>query len=230
MNDGIIIDATPHPCPYLSEETAVLPLRYYRSNVSPVELDALLASSDRRVGRLLYRPSCPDCAACEGIRIPVQEFRRSKSERRVINRNRDLEVSIGPAIVDEGRLALFNRHKLERGLAKEPTTAEHYRNWLVLSCARTIEVRYHLEGRLVGLSILDVGATSASSVYFYFDPDLPRRSLGTLSVLAEVEWLRQQGKQFYYLGLYIEKSPHMNYKARFRPHERLVDGEWVRFE
>ena len=223
------IDATPHPCPYLEGEIATLPLRFYEAGVDKEHLDELLALSDRRVGRLMYRPSCGACRACEAIRIPVREFKLSKSERRTFKRNQDIAITIGPAIVDEERITLFNRHKLERGLADEPITNEHYANWLVHSCTLTAEIRYHLDDRLVGLSVVDIGKSSVSSVYFYFDPDLSDRRLGVFSVLAEASWVRSQGMEFYYLGLYIEACSHMNYKANFLPHERLIDGEWRRF-
>ncbi len=227
--DGLLIDRTPHPCPYLEGRVAVLPTRWY-PRIEPDRFDQLLAASDRRVGRTLYRPACPACTACQAIRIPLADFRMRRSQRRVWRRNQDLRVTVGPPRVDAERLTLFNRHKLERGLADRPTTARAYQEWLVTSCVRTVETRYHLGDRLVAVGILDLGRRAASSVYFYFDPDLSRRGLGTFSVLAECAWLRRQGLDWYYLGLYVRDCPQLAYKARFTPHERLVDGSWRRFE
>jgi arginine-tRNA-protein transferase len=227
---GIPIDATPHDCPYLAGEQAVLPLRWYRQNIQGQDYDALLAMSDRRVGRSLYRPSCPSCKACQGIRVPVDQFKPSKSQRRVLRKNQDLHVSAGPPIVDDAHLELFNRHKLMRDLAETPTSAEHYRHWLVTSCTQTLETRYMLDDRLVGVGILDLGARDASSAYFYFDPDFSDRSLGTFSALAEIRWLQSRGFRYYYLGLYVKECAQLNYKARFRPNERLIDGSWVGFD
>lgn len=229
-SQGLLVDATPHPCPYLAGRRAVLPMRWYPHRIEGEAFDQLLALSDRRVGRTLYRPSCPDCQACEGLRLPVAEFTPSRSQRRLLRRNADLEVLAGPPVVDRERLALFNRHKLERGLGEEGTTAAHYRNWLTVSCVRTVETRYLLDGRLVGVGILDLGAQDASSVYFYFDPDCADRGLGTFSVLAELAWLRSQGFRYYYLGLYVAECARLSYKARFTPHERLVEGRWQRFD
>ena len=228
-SEGLLIDQTPHACPYLEGKTAVLPTRWYAEDLTPEAFDVLLAKSDRRVGRTLYRPSCPDCSACEGIRIPIRELRLSRSQLRCWKKNQDLRVSVGRPVVDETRLELFNRHKLERGLAEEPTTASHYTNWLAVSCVQTVETRYWLKDELIAVGILDVGGKSASSVYFYFDPDHAKRGLGTYSVLAECAWLRDKGLEHYYLGLYVGECAHMSYKARFLPHERRIGGRWTRF-
>ena len=228
--EGLLIDQTPHACPYLEGKTAVLPTRWYAEDLPPEAFDLLLAHSDRRVGRTLYRPNCPECSACEAIRIPIHELRLSRSQLRCWKKNEDLRVSVGRPIVDATRLKLFNRHKIERGLATEETSASHYANWLAVSCVQTVEVRYWLEDKLIAVGILDIGAQSASSVYFYFDPDYSKRGLGTYSVLAECAWLRDKGLEYYYLGLYVGECSHMSYKARFLPHERRIQDQWIRIE
>ena len=80
------------------------------------------------------------------------------------------------------------------------------------------------------MAIVDAGRTSLSAVYCYYDPEFSLLSLGTYSVLRTVELCRQTGRRYLYLGFYISQSPHMAYKARFHPHERLVDGQWRIFE
>ncbi len=179
---------------------------------------------------MLYKTTCPACTACEPLRVPVADFVHSKSQRRVWARNVDeITVRVGPPVIDEARLNLFNRHKMERGLSRsgEPMTALAYRQWLVDSCMETVEIAY-LEGeKLIAASILDLGLVAASSVYHYFDPDVSKRSMGVFSALIEMEWLRQQGKQWYYFGLYVADCSHLSYKAEYRPHERLVNGAWV---
>jgi arginine-tRNA-protein transferase len=67
-----------------------------------------------------------------------------------------------------------------------------------------------------------------SSVYTFFDPDLPKRSLGTWAVLWQVAEARRLGLRWVYLGYWIEECRKMAYKGRFRPLERLADGVWRR--
>ncbi len=219
------------PCPYLDGQVARLPLRWQFDDLAPAEVDASLAAGDRRVGRMLYRTRCPDCSACQPLRIPVDEFSPSRSQRRVLRRNRDVRIELGVARYSDEKLALYNRHKVERGLARRenPLTRRGYEGWFLRSCVQTREMRYYVGERLIGVGILDLGARDSSSVYFYFDPDESARSLGTLSTLVEIDWLRQAGGRYHYMGLYVGDCRHLSYKAAYHPHERLIDGRWTRF-
>ena len=67
-------------------------------------------------------------------------------------------------------------------------------------------------------------------MYCFFEPDLPQLGLGTFSILTQIELARRWGLQYVYLGLYIRDCASMAYKARFMPHERLVDGRWQTFD
>lgn len=230
MKERIVYDGR-DPCPYRAGQVSRTPLRHQFQDLSGEEFDDRLAQGDRRVGRMLYRTKCPDCTSCEALRIPVGRFERSRSQQRVLRRNEDVRVVVGPVVFSEDRLVLFNRHKRERGLARQEqdTMQAGYEGWFVQSCVRTVEMRYLVGERMVGVGIIDLGARDSSSVYFYFDPDESRRSLGTFSTLIEIEWLRQRGGRFHYLGLYVEDCRHLVYKASFAPHQRLIDGAWRDF-
>lgn len=219
-------------CPYLEGQRARMPLRWQLLRLSPAEADASMARGDRRIGQMLYRTTCPACHACEPTRIPADEFRPSRSQRRVWRRNADVRVEVGPAVFTAEKLALYNRHKLERGLARHerPMGERGYSGWFTESCLRTMEMRYLVEERLVGVGILDVGEVDCSSVYFFFDPDESWRSLGVFSVMVELAWIRGRGGRYHYLGLYVDGCRHLEYKAGYHPHERLVDGQWRRFD
>jgi arginine-tRNA-protein transferase len=82
----------------------------------------------------------------------------------------------------------------------------------------------------VGVGIIDITFASLNAVYFYFDPDLVSRSLGTFNILQLIELCRREEKEFLYLGYRIAKVPAMSYKARFKPHYLLVGQRWRRVE
>lgn len=229
----VIVDETPHACSYLPGRQATLSLKRPVAALTGVDFDALLAQGERRMGRYFYRTACVGCQACEAIRVPVREFVPSRSQRRSIRKNRDVEVQLAPVDVDAERIELYNRHKRLRGLDSEESGSIGEREyWAFLgdSHVRTIDVRYLVEGRLVGLSVVDFGNRSASSVYHYFDPIESRRSLGVFSVLAEIDLCREMGLDWYYLGYWVRDCQHLAYKSQYLPHERLVDGQWRSFE
>ncbi len=218
-------------CSYLENRRQRTPLRYQFVDMSPEALDKSLDGGDRRVGRMVYRTDCPSCTACEPIRVPVQSFRASKSQRRIMRKNEDVRVLMSPASFSTEKLKLFNRHKLERDLSTSgnPYSRSGYERWLTKTCVDTREFRYMLGDKLIGVSILDFGKQDISSVYFYFDPDHADRSLGTFSALFEIQWMRSEGMRHYYLGLYVEECSRLNYKSRYYPHQRLIQGRWFEF-
>ena len=217
-------------CPYLPGQVARLPLYRQDRRLTPDETDERLARAERRMGRCLYHAACPTCRACEGLRIDVAGFQPSKSQRRVLSRWGDRgRILYGTPTIDDEKLALYQRHKRERGLADAddpPMTAEAYQAWLVDSCMWHLEMRYYWLDRLVGVGIVDLGRTAASSVYFYFDPEIGELSPGVYSVLQEVELCRRTHRAHLYLGLYVADCSHLAYKAGYRPHQRRIDGAW----
>lgn len=221
------------PCIYRPGQVARCPARVPKDKLDREQLDLLLGEGDQRVGGTVFRTVCPFCHACEPVRIDVNAFKLSKSQQRVFRRNRAfLRVEIGPPELSRKRVALWNRHRQARGLLTEHSRRDPvgYQEWLVESCTDTVEFRYWLADRLAAVSILDLGTTSANSAYCYFDPRLAKMSLGVYSVLHEVEWCREQGMDWYYLGLWAADAAALRYKTNYYPHERFVRGKWTRFE
>lgn len=220
-------------CPYLADRVARMPLRLPARKLRRSELDQRLEVGDRRQGLVLYRTQCPSCQACVPIRIPVQRFELSRGQRRILARgDRLLTVTVGPPSLDDRRVELYDIHKRGRGLSdgQPAIDAEGYEDFLVNTCCDTIEIRYSLAGTLVGVAVTDRAKNSLSAVYCYYDPSQGKLSLGTYSILKQIDLCRRLGLRWLYLGLYIAESPVMAYKARFRPHEQLIQGRWIPIE
>ncbi len=143
-----------------------------------------------------------------------------------------LETRVGEPIVDDERIKLFNLHRALRNLERDdgPIDQIGYEEFLTDSCCETIELSYWYEDRLAGVAITDVGKSSLSAVYCFFDPTIEGLSIGTFSVLRQVEFCRAQRRQFLYLGFFVAGSAHMQYKAKFHPHERRLNGVWTTVE
>lgn len=219
-------------CPYLPTETARLPLRLPSRPLSNPELGRRLESGDRRQGFVLYRPTCPACSACEPIRLSAAEYRLTRTQKRLLKRGDEmLSMSIGPPVVEERRVWLYNKHKDERGLrdGQPPIDQDGYRDFLVATCCDTFEMTYRLKDEIVGVAIVDRSDSALSAVYCCYDPARADLSIGTYSVLKQLELCKLWGLQHLYLGLYIAGCSSMEYKARYLPHERLKAGQWVKF-
>jgi len=220
-------------CPYLPEQTARLPLRLPTRRLRPAEFAQRLAAGDRRQGLLLYKPSCPACSACEPIRVDVEAFRPNATQRRVFRKGEAaLRTEVGRPATTREKVELYNRHKVERGLliGEELIDEDGYEQFLVESCTDTIELRYRLGGRLVAVAIADRAAGALSAVYCFYDPAQTGLSLGTYSILKQIALCRGWGLRHLYLGLYVGACTAMRYKARYLPHERMIDGAWSRFD
>jgi arginyl-tRNA--protein-N-Asp/Glu arginylyltransferase len=228
-----LIHDEPTPCVYLPSQTARLPLRMPSRPLTATQFAQRLEEGDRRQGLVLYRPSCPTCRACQPLRIDVTRFEPSRTQRRVFRRGEArLETRIGRPRVAADRVALYNRHKVERGLLvrDEVLDAEGYAEFLVESCSDSLELAYTHQGRIVGIAIIDRAADALSAVYCFFDPAYANLSPGAYSILKQIALCREWGLRYLYLGLYVVGCPSMAYKATYLPHERLIDGIWRPFQ
>ncbi|KIG18738.1 Arginine-tRNA-protein transferase [Enhygromyxa salina] len=224
-------------CPYLDARVARLPMRLPTRPLTAAEFSERLHVGDRRQGLVLYRPNCPTCTACEAIRLDVETFLPNKTQRRIHRRGRErLRVEIGPPGLSAEKVALYNKHKVGRGLMGEgdPIDETGYGAFLVDSCADSFEIRYWIDGdngeQLAGVAIVDRGTDALSAVYTYFDPDLKDLSPGVFSILEQVELCKRTGLRWLYLGLYVSECPSMAYKSLYLPHERLHSGRWLLYD
>lgn len=221
-----LLRTAPHPCSYLPQRTAREQIALTGAEMSPERYQALMDAGFRRSGHLFYRTDCPACRACVPIRVPVRDFRPSRSQRRNLHRNADVEVHLHAPADDDERFELFSRYQAWRH-ADRASDRRSFADFLVRSPIDTLEMSYRIGGRLVGVGIVDLCPISLSSVYFYCDPDHHGRSLGTFSALCEIEECRRRELPYWYIGFYVAQCAKMTYKASFRPHELLrAEGVW----
>lgn len=231
-NPLVVVHDEPQPCPYIAGREARMPLQWPLGTMTADALDRCLAEGYRRSGPFLYRTKCAGCHACESTRVDVRTFRWSQSFRRILNRgNRDLEIRIATPTVDPQRVALFNQHRSGRdlGLSERELNAQEYSGFLVDTICDTQELSFWKGDQMVAVSTTDFGNDSLSLVYCYFDPQFNRYSPGTYSILKNIELAMLSDRRWIYLGMYVASNPHLNYKSRFTPQQRLAKNDWVSF-
>ena len=220
----------PGPCPYLEGRTERKIFALLGGGHAPRLHDSLSRQGFRRSQRVVYRPCCPGCAACVSARIRVARFRPSRSQRRILRRNRDIARSIRPSVATPELFDLFRRYVESRHTGGEMSRMDmgDFAEMVEDSSVRTRIVAYRDgDGHLVAACISDVLDDGLSLVYSFFDPDLPKRSLGRHVVLDHVAEAVRARLLRVYLGYWVPGSPKMAYKSEFSGLEVRIGGRWA---
>ncbi|HIJ77851.1 MAG: arginyltransferase [Desulfobulbaceae bacterium] len=214
-------------CPYGLDRTAVYHQGYF-DKIGDELLASFFEVGFRRNGNVLYSMACRQCRACVPIRLNPSEFCRSKNMQRIWKRNQDLEISIAPLQVSSEKLGLCDKFLEGRYPGRGSQAIDYYSGFFINVMTNTMEITFRKDGRLLGVSIIDVGQDFLSAVYFYHDPDCERRSLGTFNILYLLDLALRLEIKNLYLGYWIEEVAAMNYKSRFKPHYLYREGAWQR--
>lgn len=220
--------SAPHPCPYIEPETASTVLLDPNYPMDNSLFSILIKVGFRRSGDTIYRPHCRNCNACVSVRIPAREFLPSRSQRRTWSRNSDITTSLVPAKFSEEHFELYCRYQSWRhtGDIMDHSDPDRYREFMVESSVETVFIEFRLGGELVALSVCDLPEDGMSAVYTFFDPMMPKRSLGTFAILKQLEYVRNMDLEWLYLGYWIDGCRKMSYKTQFRPIFGFVNKEW----
>ena len=219
----------PHPCSYLPGRMSTILFVDPQRLLSEGEYGTFVRRGFRRSGDLVYRPHCQGCNACVAVRVPVRTFEPTRGQRRVWNRNRDIEVVEKPVRFDSEHFDLYRRYQAGRHPESGMNDADPQKYLGFLSSRQVDSLFFEMRagGRLLGVAVADVLPDGLSAVYTFFDPDVPQRGLGVFAVLWEIAETARRGLDFLYLGYWIEEAPKMSYKINYRPLEALTGGHWV---
>ena len=210
---------------------------FERDQVSPAEMDRLLANGWRHAGLHFYRYNMAfhqgELTEVLPLRIPLEKFRPSKSQRRNRRKNEaaGLRVVIRPTEITSEKERLFSEHK-EKFVDNVPDSIYDF-----LSSDPDIapcpggEVSIYDEGRLIAASFFDIGEDSLSTIYGMYDLSYQKHGLGIYTMLVEIAHAHRLGKIFYYHGYCYRCPSFYDYKKTFNGVEVFNwDSQWNHLE
>lgn len=230
---------SPSPCPYLpgKQERKIFT---ELSGAHAAELnDALGRIGFRRSQSVAYRPSCAGCTACVSVRVVAGQFKPNASQRKLLKRHSDLEVTACKPWATEEQFELLHRYLATRhpGGGMAAMDEGDYADMVEQSPVTSFVIEYREpsrnghRGRLIGACITDQQADGLSMIYSFFLADEETRpGLGNYIIMDHILRARAAQLAYVYLGYWVKGSERMAYKTRYRPIEVLGPNGWALYD
>ncbi len=212
-------------CSYLKDKQQITHYKVI-DNCNISQCQELIERGYRRFGKMYFRPICSSCNECQSIKIDVKNFKFSSSQKRVIKKASFIKTYIQTPTMSQAHIDLFEKYHLhmkeKKGWEHSKTNPKsYYSSFVDGDNGFGYEILYFDNEKLIGVDLVDVLDDGISSIYFYYDPDYMKYSLGKLSLLFQVKFALSQKKDWIYLGYYVEDCSSLSYKAQYKPYLTL---------
>ncbi len=212
-------------CVYLPQKRMKMSYKYIKNSTFSFNSE-LTKRGWRRFGEYYSRPCCNECSECKSLKIDVEKFTFKKSARRVFKRNKNTRIYIQKPTITTTHIELYEKyHKFmsqKKGWIYNQISPALYNELYVQGYGEFgKEILYFIDGKLVGVDLIDFCNDGISSVYFYYDPDFSKYSLGRYSIYQQILIAKKYDLKWIYLGYYVKDCNSLNYKSSFKPHKIL---------
>lgn len=220
--------STADNCSYLPTQTTQLAFLDPSIETDTALYSDLTRQGFRRSGQQIYKPHCPNCQACIPLRIPLQSFTPNRNQRRIWQRNQDVNVTTVAPDFNPEHFMLYQRYLNIRhsDSSMASTSEEDYLSFLTCPGIKTAFIEFRLDGKLFAIAVTDILKNELSAVYSFFDPDYAHRSPGVFAILWQIEHGKHLQLNHLYLGYWIESCAKMSYKNQYQPCETFSSAGW----
>lgn len=218
-----------HPCSYLSGRDATTIFVDPKAKLNGNIFSQLSDFGFRRSGAHVYRPRCRQCQACIPVRTPVDLFRPNKTQKRCLNKNKDIQTKLVDSIDTDEHYALYEKYIRLRHSDGDmfPPSREQYLSFLTHEWNITRYIEFRVGEELLAVSVCDQLDRGLSAIYAFFDPTESKRSLGVYNILHLIQLTKELELSFVYLGYWIKDCQKMSYKVDYRPFQLLIEEGWI---
>ncbi len=218
-------------CSYLPGQQEKLLIAVDQLIYSPPNYEQLMQIGFRRSGSQVYRPYCETCQACQSLRVLADEFKPSRSQKRLLKKSADLKVQLQLAQQDPYQYyPLYEKYinlRHQDG-SMYPANIEQFNSFIEAQWLNVGFLEIYDGDKLISVSVIDVLPEALSAVYTFFDPDYEQLSLGSVAIIKSIAFAKQMQLPHVYLGYQIDDCKKMNYKNKYKPYEALIGGHWER--
>ena len=219
----------PYSCSYLEGKQARSACLDSSLALNTAIYSQLIAQGFRRSGDDVYRPHCEHCVQCVSVRLPVAQFKPSRSQQRCMQKNQLTTAVIKPANYEQAHYDLYLRYQKQRHANGDMvnTSPDEYIKFLGSSWCNTQFIEYYIADELAAVAIVDCLDNALSAVYTFFEQKFFNYSLGVYAVLWQIHYAQKMGLTWLYLGFWIADCQKMNYKNQYRPLQCFIDQQWL---
>ncbi|ATB69594.1 arginyl-tRNA--protein transferase [Sulfurospirillum diekertiae] len=212
-------------CSYLDDCKTRMEYKYIENATMELNQE-LIERGWRRFGNYYSRPQCQKCKLCLSLRIDVKNYNFSRSAKRVFKKAEGIRYVIQAPTISTEHLELYDKYhrhmEQKRGWQYYNLKPQSYHE-LYVSGAHNFgkEVLYFQGEKLIGVDLIDFLDDGISSIYFYYDPDFEKLSLGRLSIYEQIILAKEYDLEWIYLGYYVKECQSLKYKASYAPYQTL---------
>lgn len=201
----------------------------------PSELDRYLTNGWRPTGQSVYssdylRTETDAVYGCLQLRLPLADYVPKKRHRKLLRKNDQLfRVEIQRAGLPDIEQLQVNEAYLKVNPEKSTENLSfHVVGDQFMKVLDTWETRVYVKNKLIGFSYFDAGERCLYAKAGIYDPDFGDYSLGTYTMLLELDWAKANGYAYYHPGYFAPAYPIFNYKLAYGPTEYRdpATGNW----